>query len=104
MLETVDEYSHQHIAEFTNGQLALTNGIVKIQQNPPKLVHTGSEKALGTAEREQLAIELAKDYLQTKPNLIKMIARLNGDKLLKQLFQAKSFSIVQNSKYVAKPY
>ncbi len=102
--EVVDDYSDQHISEFTDGQLVLENGILKIQQNPPKLVHTGSEKALTTAERELLAEELGKDYVQTKPNLTKMIARLNGDKLLKKLLQAKGFLIVQSSKYVAKPY
>ncbi len=102
--EVVDDYSDRHISEFTEGQLALKNGILEIQQNPPKLVHEGSEKALTTAERELLAEEVAKDYVQIKPNLTKMIARLNGDKLLKKLLQAKGFLIVQSSKYVAKPY
>ncbi len=102
--EVVDDYSDRHISEFTDGQLALENRVLKIQQNPPKLVHEGSEKALTTAERELLAEEVAKDYVQIKPNLTKMIARLNGDKLLKKLLQAKGFLIVQSSKYVEKPY
>lgn len=100
----VNVYSDAHISNFVDGQLALENGILKIQQNPPKLVHAGSEKALTTAERELLAAALGKAYVQTKPNLSKMIARLNGDKLLKKLLEAKGFLVVQGSKYVAKPY
>ncbi len=102
--EVVNEYSDKHISEFVEGKLALEKGILKIQQNPPKLVYEGSEKSLNTLERELLAEELTKDYVQTKPNLSKMIARLNGDKILKKLLQAKRFSIIQSSKYVAKPY
>ena len=102
--EIVDKYADKHISEFIDGQLALKNGILKIQQNPPKLVHQGSEKSLNVNERTDLADELSEEYIQTKPNLTKMVARLNGDKLLKQLLQAKGVLILQSNKYVAKPY
>ena len=84
--EKVDGFADEQISEFVDGQLALKNGVIKIQSNPPKLVHESSEKAVSTDERKELADVLGKDYIDVKPNLLKMVARLNGDNILKKQF------------------
>ena len=102
--QDVNAYSDEHISDFVDGQLTLESGVIKIQQNPPKLVHLKSEKTVSTADRELFTDDLDKDYVQRKPNLAKIAARVNGDKVLKKQLQAKGYAVVQDSRYSAKPY
>jgi hypothetical protein len=102
--EKVDAYSNEHFHEFVDNALSLNKGVIKLVQNPPKLVHEGSEKALTDKDRVALCEVLPTDYVETKPNLTKIIARLHGDKSLKQLLKAKGIGIVQNSRYQVKAY
>lgn len=102
--ERVNIFSDEHYGDFVEGELALTNGVIKIKSNPPKFVHENSMKALTTKERADFAAELPKDYIELKPNMSKIVARFNGDKLLKKQLQSKGIAVVQDVRYDARPY
>lgn len=102
--EEINAYAEAHISDFTEGALALKNGVIKIANNPPKLVHEGSEKALTTKEREELTELLGEEYVKNTPNLTKMVARLNGDKVLKKQLTSKHIAIVQSTRFAVKAY
>lgn len=104
LVQEICNYADEHISDFIENQLPLENGVIKIKANPPKLVHQGSEKALTTVQRVEFAENLPKDYVELKPNLTKMIARVNGDKGLKQLLQSKKIEVIQSNKFDIKPY
>lgn len=102
--EKVNAYSDAHYGDFVDGEMPLANGIIKIKSNPPKFVHESSHKALTVKERAELARELPEDYIEIKPNMSKIVARFNGDKLLKKQLVSKGVAVYQDVRYEAKPY
>lgn len=102
--EAITAYGDAHLASFVDGQFTLSNGVIKIVQNPPRLVHTASGRPLTTAERVELCDGIDDQYVDTKPRLTKIVGRIHGDKQLKQHLASHGISVEQTNRYEAKPY
>lgn len=103
-LKEISDFANLNNAEFTDGKLALDEGVISIKLNPPKLIHQGSGKNLTTEEQTTLLAVIPEEYHETKPNRGKMLVRVAGDKVLKQALKAEQVEVVQDTRYDVKGY
>lgn len=93
--EQVETYAREHVTDFTDGSLILTNGSIKIVAGTAKPVRDG--KALTKAERLVLAEALPADYVTMSIDCAALY--VSDDKKVRQILNAAGVQIVKEDNY-----
>ncbi|WP_300725872.1 hypothetical protein [uncultured Rikenella sp.] len=91
----VEAYGIEHIADFTDGRLAVDTGVIAIKAGTAKPVKEG--KPLSTAARSELAAALPAAYVKVACDF--GVLYDCRDKTVRQLLKARGIEIVRDDKF-----
>lgn len=91
----VEAYGLDHMADFSDGRLAVATGIIAIKAGAAKPVKEG--KPLSTAARSELAAALPPAYVKVACDF--GILYDSQDKVVRQILKARGIEIVREDKF-----
>lgn len=106
-LEVMKEEAKGLLAEkttdFVEGKLTLSNAIISIALNPPKLVNDANGKSLEKEDRLKFAAKLDAKYVVRDVDIPLLLNQSWSDATLKRLLKNERIRVEQTSRYDVKP-
>lgn len=94
--EIIEAYSRENLESFSDGRMAMDNGIIAIRAGAAKPMKEG--KALTTAARSELASALPAAYVKYSCEF--SVLYDCTDKTVRQLLKSRGIEIVRDDKFV----
>lgn len=93
--DVIEAYGVENIKEFSDGRLAMENGIIAIKAGAAKPLVGG--KALSTAARSELATALPPAYVKMSCDF--GVLYDSQDKTVRQILKSRGIEVVREDKY-----